>query len=353
MDAPLFCTMQIIDLNHPPFAFEALSYVWGKAKSPEHLFCDDGHLEITVNLDKALRHLRLSSMSRRLWVDAICIDQTDLAERARQVQYMRLVYKRASRTIVWLGEKQDWTEMAIAFAKDLVSLKADFIGNLGLSSSGEAAPAGDPAQTDQSRRSYAYSLLSNVFKGNQEGAEALSKLFGSTDPRDRIFAILGITDEGLEPVYSITESNWLADVARKGYSWMSRRINSISPALEPNRHPALIPNYNKSMREVYQEFTRYCIWKPPRLLTVLGHIQHHEDPETVLDFPSWVPRFDQCRIVNKFIPELFDAGVPTKFQMDVFGMLPTNELIDSAWKDSTSPFGTVTKASSAGDPQMA
>lgn len=178
MDTPLFCTMQIIDLNHPPFAFEALSYVWGKAKSPEHLFCDDGHLEITMNLDKALRHLRLSSMSRRLWVDAICIDQTDLAERARQVQYMRLVYKRASRTIVWLGEKQDWTETAIAFAKELVSLKADFIGNLGLSSSREPAPARDPAQTDQGRRSYAYSLLSNVFKSNQEGAEALSKLFG-------------------------------------------------------------------------------------------------------------------------------------------------------------------------------
>ncbi|WAO91573.1 HET domain-containing protein [Fusarium falciforme] len=407
IDAPLFCTLQIIDLNHPPFPFEALSYVWGKAKSSEHLFCDDGHLKITVNLDKALRHLRLSSMSRRLLVDAICIDQTDLAERARQVQYMRLVYKRASRVIVWLGGKQDWTETAITFAKELVSLRADFIENLGLPSGGEGAPAGDPAQTEQGRRSDAFSLLSNVYKSNQEGAEALSKLFGceyftrvwciqevvassysivkladleidmkdllsllyfvldhrgldlkptplqlwrivyempllyeqlkyshpegsigtmlvvltsirdfgATDPRDRIFATLGITDEGLEPIYSITESNWLADVARKGYSWISRRINSISPALEPTRHPALIPNYNKSMREVYQEFTRYCIWKPPRLLTVLGHVQHHEDPETALDFPSWVPRFDQCRIVSKFISELSDAGVPTKLQM--------------------------------------
>ncbi|RMJ17686.1 hypothetical protein CDV36_002691 [Fusarium kuroshium] len=407
MDAPLFCTMQIIDLNHAPFAFEALSYVWGKAKSTEPLFCDDGHLEITVNLDKALRHLRLSSMRRKLWVDAICIDQTDLAERARQVQYMRLVYKRAARVIVWLGGKQDWTETAIAFAKELVSLKADFIQNLDLASHGEVSPTADPAaDTEQGRRSDAFSLLSNVYKSNQEGADALSKLFGceyftrvwciqevvassysivkladleidmkdllslltlvldrrglvlepiplqlwrmvyempflyeqlkysplegsigkmlvvltsirdfgATDPRDRIFAILGITDEGLEPVYSITESNWLTDVARKGYSWISRRINSISPALEPTRHPALIPNYQKSMREVYQEFTRYCIWKPPRLLTVLGHIQHHEDPETVVDFPSWVPRFDQCRIVSKFIPELSDAGVPTKLQ---------------------------------------
>ncbi|RSL40202.1 hypothetical protein CEP53_013523 [Fusarium sp. AF-6] len=408
MDAPLFCTMQIIDLNHAPFTFEALSYVWGKSKSAEPLFCDDGHLEITVNLDKALRHLRLSNMRRRLWVDAICIDQTDLAERARQVQYMRLVYKRAARVIVWLGEKQDWTETAITFAKELVSLKADFIQNLDLGSRGEETLTADPAtNNEQGRRSDAFLLLSNVYKSNQDGAEALSKLFGceyftrvwciqevvassysivkladleidmkhllsllplvldrrglvleptplqlwrmiyempflyeqlkysppegsigkmlvvltsirdfgATDPRDRIFAILGITDEGLEPVYSITESNWLADIARKGYSWISRRINSISPTLEPTRHPALIPNYEKSMREVYQEFTRYCIWKPPRLLTVLEHIQHHEDPETIMDFPSWVPRFDQCRIVSKFIPELSDAGVPTKLQM--------------------------------------
>ncbi|RSL66691.1 hypothetical protein CEP51_012780 [Fusarium floridanum] len=529
MDAPLFCTMQIIDLNHAPFAFEALSYVWGKAKSTEPLFCDDGHLEITVNLDKALRHLRLSSMRRKLWVDAICIDQTDLAERARQVQYMRLVYKRAARVIVWLGGKQDWTETAIAFAKELVSLKADFIQNLDLASHGEVSPTADPAaDTEQGRRSDAFSLLSNVYKSNQEGADALSKLFGceyftrvwyaptqwlrclekltqliirmarciqevvassysivkladleidmkdllslltlvldrrglvleptplqlwrmvyempflyeqlkysplegsigkmlvvltsirdfgATDPRDRIFAILGITDEGLEPVYSITESNWLVDIARKGYSWISRRINSISPALEPTRHPALIPNYEKSMREVYQEFTRYCIWKPPRLLTVLGHIQHYEDPETVVDFPSWVPRFDQCRIVSKFIPELSDAGVPTKLQMyiaethdnpfhpsspfsnlieepdilqlngfqvdticaatevftqgadetfspalfwsqlfpqpNVVGMFSNDEFIKLAWQDSTVPLGTVTKASSAGDP---
>ncbi|RSL48534.1 hypothetical protein CEP54_012881 [Fusarium duplospermum] len=510
MDAPLFCTMEIIDLNHPPFAFEALSYVWGKAKSAEPLFCDDGHLEITVNLDKALRNLRLSNTRRRLWVDAICIDQTDLAERARQVQYMRLVYKRATRVIVWLGEKQDWTETAIAFAKELVGLKADFIQNLDLASREEGSLPADPAtNTEQGIRSDAFSLLSNVYKSNQDGAEALANLFGceyftrvwciqevvassysivkladleidmndllsllplvldrrglvleptplqlwrgvyempliyeafkhsppegsigqmlvvltsirdfgATDPRDRIFAILGITDEGLEPVYSITESNWLADFARKGYSWISRRINSISPALEPNRHPALIPNYEKSMREVYQEFTRYCIWKPPRLLTVLGHIQHHEDPETVVDFPSWVPRFDQCRIVSKFIPELSDAGVSTKFQMyiaethdnpfhpsspfsnpieepdilqlngfqidticaatevftqgadetfspallwsqlfpqpDVVGMLPINDLIKLAWQDSTVPLGTITKASSASNPQVA
>jgi hypothetical protein len=87
--------------THP---YEALSYVWG---SPEKLWpisIEGDDLTVTANLHVALSHLRDRFVERLLWVDAICINQTDLKERERQVQSMAKVYAKATRVVVWLGE---------------------------------------------------------------------------------------------------------------------------------------------------------------------------------------------------------------------------------------------------------
>lgn len=39
-----------------------------------------------------------------MWIDAICINQMDLNERAQQVQLMAEIYRKASLVVVWLGE---------------------------------------------------------------------------------------------------------------------------------------------------------------------------------------------------------------------------------------------------------
>ncbi|CZR67724.1 uncharacterized protein PAC_17623 [Phialocephala subalpina] len=40
-----------------------------------------------------------------LWVDAVCINQSDLHERSHQIEYMREIYKRAFTVIIWLGNE--------------------------------------------------------------------------------------------------------------------------------------------------------------------------------------------------------------------------------------------------------
>lgn len=42
-----------------------------------------------------------------MWIDAISINQNDLAERAEQVGFMARIYSYSSRVIVWLGEEAD------------------------------------------------------------------------------------------------------------------------------------------------------------------------------------------------------------------------------------------------------
>jgi hypothetical protein len=59
------------------------------------------------NLVLALRHLRSPTHSLLLWVDAICINQANTAERNAQVSLMAFVYARAQRVIAWLGPSSD------------------------------------------------------------------------------------------------------------------------------------------------------------------------------------------------------------------------------------------------------
>jgi len=59
--------------------------------------------QVTSNLEAALRHLRYRHQPRFLWVDAICINQSDPQERASQVLLMEFIYGMAFNVHVWLG----------------------------------------------------------------------------------------------------------------------------------------------------------------------------------------------------------------------------------------------------------
>jgi hypothetical protein len=93
--------------------YEALSYSWGHPEMTHAVMVEPregwpgGVLPITSNMDAALRSLRLQHRPRVLWVDAICINQSNLLERNHQVQWMDQVYKKARRVVVYIGEASD------------------------------------------------------------------------------------------------------------------------------------------------------------------------------------------------------------------------------------------------------
>jgi hypothetical protein len=61
---------------------------------------------VTANLEAAFRRLRSKGYSR-LWVDAICINQEDKAEKSRQLLLMGSIYRRAKEVAAWTGEEDD------------------------------------------------------------------------------------------------------------------------------------------------------------------------------------------------------------------------------------------------------
>jgi hypothetical protein len=89
--------------------YAALSYTWGSADHSIPILVNNRVSLITENLYLALLHLRQRNVTM-LWVDALCINQDDLAERGRQVAQMKDVYCRAAMVHIWLGESDEFTE---------------------------------------------------------------------------------------------------------------------------------------------------------------------------------------------------------------------------------------------------
>lgn len=51
--------------------------------------------------------------SSLLWVDTLCINQTDLQERSHQVNMMGKIYSKADRVLIWLGEESQDSYLAM------------------------------------------------------------------------------------------------------------------------------------------------------------------------------------------------------------------------------------------------
>ncbi|ERF68824.1 hypothetical protein EPUS_06268 [Endocarpon pusillum Z07020] len=83
--------------------YEALSYFWGEGRGCE-IALNGRPFKVTSNLFSALQQLRLEDRDRVLWIDAICINQDDYEERGHQVSLMRRIYETAAHVIIWLGD---------------------------------------------------------------------------------------------------------------------------------------------------------------------------------------------------------------------------------------------------------
>ena len=88
-------------------SYEAISYIWGDAVMLAFIELDGCTARITKSLEAALLHVRSSRTIQKLWVDQICINQEDAAERSTQVQQMDQVYAKAERVHVWLGPSNE------------------------------------------------------------------------------------------------------------------------------------------------------------------------------------------------------------------------------------------------------
>ena len=115
------------------FSYAALSYVWGRPdrNTAALIYVHGGSFLIGSNLNAALTQLYQSGIRSWLWVDSICINQSDMEEKSLQVAQMRTVFSRAAHVYVWLGPGSIETAKAMNFATR-VGTRALAVGALDL-----------------------------------------------------------------------------------------------------------------------------------------------------------------------------------------------------------------------------
>jgi Heterokaryon incompatibility protein (HET) len=120
----LECRLIHQTISGPPY--EAISYCWGDparahplriqspdTSGPQPQPQGQQILLVTANLSEALVAFRQCHQPRRLWADAVCINQEDVDEREAQVQMMGLIYSRATQVLGRLGPDFGGAEVAI------------------------------------------------------------------------------------------------------------------------------------------------------------------------------------------------------------------------------------------------
>lgn len=92
--------------------YTALSYFCGPPVLTDRISCHGLIISVTHRLHLALQYLRLEHDPRVLWIDALCIDQSNTNERHAQILLMHDIYRNADSVLAWLGEISDEVKAA-------------------------------------------------------------------------------------------------------------------------------------------------------------------------------------------------------------------------------------------------
>lgn len=129
--APVPFALEYIHLNTEPI-YHALSYTWKdddvKEDGFEYTISLDGiAVPVSRNLYLALKQFQQFATSdgdyfapfpvgTMLWVDALCINQSDMVERSHQVRNMRKIYQNAEIVNIWLGLEFEGCQLGMKLA---------------------------------------------------------------------------------------------------------------------------------------------------------------------------------------------------------------------------------------------
>lgn len=116
--------------------YAALSYCWGSSAKKAVVRINGQLVPITQGLASALQDLQDASSQGRdhvdprvnhLWIDAVCIDQSNRKERDEQVALMRDTFHYASIVLAYLGRERRETRAAFNAVNGRISQQKDYV----------------------------------------------------------------------------------------------------------------------------------------------------------------------------------------------------------------------------------
>ncbi|KAK3698212.1 hypothetical protein LTR37_017037 [Vermiconidia calcicola] len=126
----LEASMYTMPLKHASFA--AISYVWGDSRRQKMMILNGHAVFVGHSVYTALRHTGYKVTDLLIWIDALCINQSDKEERSEQVSLMGEIYGKAEPVWLWTGGYTKDTETLVnlmnrlAFMQDPSESDFDF-----------------------------------------------------------------------------------------------------------------------------------------------------------------------------------------------------------------------------------
>lgn len=119
------CTLGIADVSDLPESdYATLSYCWGQATADEDIhpiLVDNQPFWVRANLFDFFQAIQDLDIHMPIYIDAICLNQLDNAERGEQVKLMSSVYSNANHTHVWLGSPHPDQELYLQMLRRQLS----------------------------------------------------------------------------------------------------------------------------------------------------------------------------------------------------------------------------------------
>jgi hypothetical protein len=133
----LTAQIRVVSLSdHPKFV--ALSYCWGSAAKDEYthqIIVESAHgatiLKIAQTAHAALTDVTNHLGRPTIWIDALCINQSNASEREMQVPLMKDIYSQAMSVYVHLGSSTISTDIAMDWMTHVSRRRTRGIGILG------------------------------------------------------------------------------------------------------------------------------------------------------------------------------------------------------------------------------
>lgn len=377
-------------LADPKPYYETISYVWGDETLRGSVYMCGQTLDVPASAEHALRRMRHTNTIRLLWIDAVCINQSDEIERSDQVAMMNTIYGNGQRNLIWLGEDCGTTEAALTDIRKLVEeMKMetnDFkhAKEILFRGRGWRRYATTPLSTDVKhwrflQRFYeqpwfrrlwvvqeaALSKSNVCYKGTLEfeledvlrAAVWLRfhKASISREMASRIYQpskIAQFTDRSCGSYHLFSgsteeTSEFITDLANFEASDPRDHVFGILGLMQRYRNgqaipTGLIPNYRARTVEVFRDAVKSVVGESGQSIVLANISRRHKDDH--MDWPSWVPRFDCFNACDdpEFLPwGLFFAhneslqALPLHRTSDV-NVLTLNGLVTDSVKKVTS-----------------
>ncbi|KAF5567598.1 heterokaryon incompatibility 6 OR allele [Fusarium phyllophilum] len=116
--------IRVLTLHHGAGPDEVICTLIPPSNGDPNITVNGHKVQIRRNLFDALRSIRRPTEDQKLWVDAICINQSNVDEKREQVAMMGNTFTRAIGVITWLGPANDDSDLAMGLMSDADSLKA-------------------------------------------------------------------------------------------------------------------------------------------------------------------------------------------------------------------------------------